>query len=211
MDARSLVAEIAVELQDPDCVRWSAGQIVGYLNDAQRFIVGKSASATAQEVEITLVEGARQEVPANARSLLDVIRNVDGRQRAIRQVARGALDASAPNWAAGRGRHEVRHFITDARTPRLFDVYPPVAAGVKVLAMLCMEPVDLPAPSGGTADTVTGNLMLNDEYREAVRHYALFRAWSVDAEYGANAALAASHFAVLNDAVKAGPAPQPQP
>lgn len=201
MDARSLVRDVAHDLQDPDGVRWTAGVIVGYLNDAQRFIVGKSASATAQEVDLTLVEGVRQQIPAEARALLELIRNTGGRQKAITQVARGALDASAPNWANGRPRSAVSHFIADARTPRLFDVYPPVEAGVQVLALLCMEPVDLPAPTGPTANDVTGQLMLADEYREAARHYALFRAWGVDAEYGGNAGLASAHRALCIEAL----------
>ena len=201
MDARALAQDIARELQDLDGIRWPAPVLVGYLNDAQRFIVNRSASATAQEVELVLAAGVRQEIPAGARSLLEVIRNTGGRQKAVTQVARGALNASAPGWASGRPRNAISHFMTDARTPRLFDVYPPAAAGVKVLAMLAMEPVDLALPAGTSPNDVTGQLQLAPEYREAVRHYALFRAWSVDGEHAGNASLAAAHRALCLEAL----------
>lgn len=201
MDAKALVAEIHKELQDPDGVRWPATDVVEYLNDGQRFIVGKSPSATASEVELTLAAGPQQEIPSGARMLLDVLRNATGKQRMVTQVPRRSLDASSPGWAGGRQRSVIVHFMTDARTPRLFDVYPPAVAGTKVVAMLCMEPVDLPVPGGPTADTVTGSLTLLIEYREALYHFALYRAFSKDAEYGGNADLAKAHFDLCGDAL----------
>lgn len=201
IDAQALVRDVATDLQDADGVRWPADDLVGYLNDGQRFIVEKSPTATGQEATITLAAGVMQAVPPEARALLDVLRNIGGRQTAITQVARSALDASAPNWAAGRTRPTIYHFIADARTPRAFEVYPPADAGTQVLAVLSMEPVDAPAPSGPTAADVSGNLSLRAEYRNALRHYALYRAWSKDAEGASNPDLAKAHLDLCVDAL----------
>lgn len=198
--ARDLVADVLLALQD-DGTRWTPAEVVSYLNDGQRLIVSKSPTATAQEQVLTLVAGARQSVPPEARALLEVLRNVDGRGKAITQVSRRALDASAPGWASARGKAVISHFVADARTARLFDVYPPALPGVRVLALLCMEPADIPAPAGPALSDVTGQVFLADEYREALRHYALFRAWSKDAEYGANAAMVKAHFDLCTQAL----------
>ena len=68
---------------------------------------------------------------------------------------------------------------------------------------LSMVPADVVAPSGVTAATVTGNISLRDEYAEPLRHYVLYRAWSKDAEYGGNAALAQAHYALFNSSIGA--------
>ena len=198
MHAADLIADINTALQDPGFVRWSAAELVGYVNDGQRFIVAKSPTASAREVELTLVAGARQAIPAEARLLLEVIRNVGGKQAAVTQVARNLMDACLRFWVNQRAATEVTHFMADARTPRLFDVYPPVEAGVKVLALLCMEPVDIPAPVG---DVVTGDVFLDNDYRNALRHYALFRAFSKDSEGEGVPALAQAHLQLCMDAL----------
>ena len=198
MHAADLIADISTALQDPDYVRWSAAELVGYVNDGQRFIVAKSPTASAREEELTLVAGARQGIPPGARLLLEVLRNVGGKQAAVSQVARSMMDACLRLWAGQREAAEVIHFMADARTPRLFDVYPPVEAGVKVLALLCMEPQDTPTPVGGV---VLGDVFLDDDYRNALRHYALFRAFSKDSEGESVPALAQAHLQLCMDAL----------
>ena len=36
---------------------------------------------------------------------------------------------------------------------------------------------------------------------DALRHFVLFRAWSIDAEFGGNATIAAAHRALYNEAL----------
>ena len=40
-----------------------------------------------------------------------------------------------------------------------------------------------------------------ERWMDALRHFVLFRAWSVDAEFGGNATLAAAHRALYNEAL----------
>ncbi len=189
------------ELQDPEGVRWPAGEIVGYINDGRRVIVSKSPSATADEQEITLVEGVSQTVGPGVRAVLEILRNTDARRTAIYQTTRGAMDASAPGWAGMRPHPLIRHYMKDARVSRAFDVYPPAQAGVKVWAMLSMEPVDTPIPSSADGSDLSAGIGLHVEYREALYQFALYRAFSKDAEYGGNANLAAAHFNLFTDAL----------
>jgi hypothetical protein len=194
MQAIKIINDAAQELQDQEHVRWPVKELAGYVSDGQRFILNKVPSATAVERELTLAAGVRQQIPDDARALLQVIRNVDGRQRAIRQVARDLLDACSPGWASGRQRQAVIHFIIDERTPRLFDVFPPIEAGVKVLASIALEPVAI-------ADTGLTDLTVDDEYAEALFHYALFRAYSKDAEHASILPLATAHQQLFTDAL----------
>jgi len=208
MDALTIIKAAATELQDgkkvgnefvPSYTRWTLAELSGYVNDGQRFILTKAPDATAVERVVALAAGVEQAVPDDCFALLELLRNADGRQTAIRQVARAALDASAPGWTAGTQKIAVIHFIQDQRQPHRFDVYPPVQEGVQVVAMLALKPVPIGADG-------TGSITVHPEYAEALRHYVLYRAWSKDAEYGANAALASAHYQAMADALGIAPA-----
>jgi hypothetical protein len=199
MDATTLITAVADELQDAEHVRWTLHELAGHTNDGQRFILTKVPTATAQECTLALTEGVEQTVPKDCFALLALLRNAKGRQTAIRQVARAALDASAPGWTDGAAKRSVIHFIQDPRQQQRFDVYPPVEGGTQVVALVAVKPVAINAEG-------KGELTVRPEYHEALRHYVLYRAWSKDAEYGANAALAAAHYQAMAEALGIAPA-----
>ena len=202
--ARDIIQDVQVELQDVEGIRWPAAELVNALNDGQRAIVEADPLSTAAEVEIDLVPGARQTIPGAAHALLEVIRNAAGRRGAITQIQRAMLDATDPFWASRAGRLDVEHFMADARRADAFEVYPPALAGSRVLALLSMTPADVPAPSGVQASSVANQTTFMDErFANALRHYVLFRAYSKDAEFSANSALAASHKALFDQAIGA--------
>jgi len=201
--ASKIIADCQRDLQDETGVRWPATELVGYLNDGQRLTVTVNRGASATEDVLTLVDGAAQQAPAGVAEVMDVLANADGRRKAIRQVSRALLDATEPGWMARSPASEVAHFMKDAHLPRAFEVYPPARAGTRVLCKLSMVPADVAAPSGVMAATVTGDISLRDEYAEPLRHYVLYRAWSKDAEYGGNAALAQAHYALFNSSIGA--------
>jgi len=201
--ASRIIADCQRELQDVDGVRWPAAELVGYLNDGQRLTVTLNRGASAKNDVLTLADGVAQQAPAGVAEVMDVLANVDGRKRAVRQVARSMLDACEPGWMAKTPAGEVAHFMKDAHLPTQFEVYPPARAGVHVLCKLSMEPVDVALPAGPTAAAVLGDVSLRDEFIEPLRNYVLYRAWSKDAEYGGNAALAQAHYALFNAALGA--------
>ena len=202
--ARDIIRDVQVTLQDVEGTRWPAAELVSALNDGQRAIVEADPLSTAEEVEIDLVPGVRQTIPAGAHALLEVIRNAAGRRGAITQVQRSMLDATDPWWAGRSGRIDVEHYMADARQGGAFEVYPPALTGARVLAMVSMAPVDVPPPAGVTADAVADQpTFLAGRFANALRHYVLFRAYGKDAEYGANAELAAAHKALFDQALGA--------
>lgn len=191
--AQSIIALAQELLLDKQGVRWPATELVAHLNDGQRAVVELRPDATAKDETLTLVAGVSQTIPAEANSLIEIVRNVGGKQRPVRQVVRNTIDAVDPAWYSSQPKGEVLHFMTDARQPRQFDVYPPVLAGTKVLAILSMTPTDVPQPSGVDSSTVTGHISLGDTFKNALLHFVLFRAFAKDAEVG-SAASSASHY-----------------
>ena len=194
--AQYLVKEAQTVLQDLAGVRWPASDLVVYLNDAQRDLIVVRPDANAITASVTTVEGARQQLPATAASLIDVIRNTAGTKRAMRKVEMSVLDAVSPNWQSATGVTEFVHFIYDAREPNIFYVYPPSAiAGGSVEMVYSGYPAPIAAPSGdGKAySTVTGNILVNDQWSTALLNYMLARAYSKDVEYGGNLELAAAY------------------
>lgn len=149
--ASRIIADCQRELQDEDGVRWTAVELVGYLNDGQHLTVTLNRGASARNDVLTLAEGVEQHAPAGVVDVMDVLANADGRKRAVRQVARSMLDACEPGWMAKTPAGEVAHFMKDAHLPTQFEVYPPARAGVRVLCKLSMEPVDVALPAGPTA------------------------------------------------------------
>ncbi|THJ32407.1 hypothetical protein E8K88_11955 [Lampropedia aestuarii] len=194
-----LIQSAATELQDASHIRWSVAELAGFINDGQRYALSKMPAATSDERVLALAAGVAQTVPADCFGLLDLVRNDGTSKRAIRQVSRDDLDGSAPGWASGSQRNAVIHFIQDPRTPKRFDVYPPVAANVPVLAIVARTPESV-------AEDGTGEIAMREEYTEALRHYLLFRAWSKDAEYGGNNAMASAHWGAFTEALGIVPA-----
>ncbi|MFT2536553.1 DUF6682 family protein, partial [Escherichia coli] len=69
-------------------------------------------------------------------------------QRRITKTDLWVLDAVAGAWRSGSPGREVQHYMHDLGTPQEFLVYPPVAAGTKVRAMVGVAAVDLADESG---------------------------------------------------------------
>lgn len=195
--AQTIIQRAAVFLQDVEGVRWPATELVDHLNDGQRALVEARPDATAEAREITLVAGHQQALDSDANCLVEVTRNATGKQRAIRQVSREMLDAVEPDWTSRSQRPEIIHFCHDMRVPREFIVYPPAVVGTKLQAVVSVYPTDVAQPSGPGFATVTGDISVPDNYANALLNYVLFRAWSKDAEFGGNASMAQTHYALF--------------
>lgn len=190
--AQSIIKQAHELLQDPDGIRWPATELVAHLNDGQRALVELRPEMFAVTVATALIAGPKQTVPVACAKLLEIPRNTTG--SAIRPVERSQLDAIEPNWYTKTGVTGIKHTMVDAREPNVFYVYPPAAVGASVDLVYAAWPADVPSPSGVTAATVTGNVNVDDQFKNALLHFCLYRAYSKDAEFGGNATLAASHY-----------------
>jgi len=194
----SLFARANDLLQDLTNIRWTQDELLRWLNDGQREIVLHKPEANTANAAMALASGTKQSLPTLGVRLIDVVRNMGSNGitpgRAIRLVQREVLDAQMPDWHSATPSTTVKHFAFDERNPRNFYVYPPVPTGVTVYveAIYSASPTDC---------TVGGNFNLDDVYSNAILDYVLYRAYSKDAEYAANAQRAVGYYQVFTTAL----------
>lgn len=201
MKVSDVISRVRSILNDADATgyRWSDAELIDATNDAQRLIALYRPDSCPANTVATLVAGSKQTIPAGGFRLMDVIRNVgnDGVTpgRSIRIAERDTLDAYDPYWHTNVKRNEVKNFVYDGRNPNVYYVNPPVNAGVKVEILYSKYPTALT----GSNDDLT----VTDAYIEAIVNFVLFRAYSKDADFGANAQLAQGYLSLFASVVGA--------
>lgn len=195
VQAKTIIQDAMRALNDKSGVRVSAADLVQCLNRAQRDIAVVRPDTTAAIVELSLVEGYKQRLPDTAASLIDIPCNATGTRRQIAKTDLRLLDSYSPSWRSGAKKQEIVHFSHDLRDPRVFYVYPPASNTAKVDLEASLYPIDIPAPAspGDTADTVTGDISLGDEWSTALLMVTLYYAYLTDVEALANVGLAAAY------------------
>lgn len=200
--AQSVVRRATDILQDQTSVRWTADELVRWLNDGQREIALYRPDAVATYGAVTLVAGSRQSLPASGFKLLDIPNNAAGTKAAIRQVDRRTLDELNPAWHSMTGTSTVVHYCYDQRDPRTFYVYPPSLGGNAVNAVYAAYPTDIAEPSpGSTYTSVTGNISVPDIYAGALLDYVLHRGYTKNSEYAGDPARAVAHYTAFTNAL----------
>lgn len=182
----TFLTDIRTALQDPAGVRWSDTELVGYINRAQVDIQRVRPDTTAVVKPVTLRSGVRQALPSEAASLIDIPNNSSG--GAVTKVNKLTLDAVDRQWRSRDPSAVILHFMHDLRTPRQFDVYPPAAPGARVDMEFSAYPTPVVPQAGGFTD-----LTIAPQWLTALYHLVLFYAWAKDAEFAANATLAAGN------------------
>jgi len=188
----SIVARVATLLQDAGNIRWTSSEVLDWLDDGQREVVMLRPEAGAANESVSLTTGTKQSIPAAGISFIDAIRNTSG--RAVRVVSREILDSQRPGWHTDTGSTTIQHFTFDPRDPKRFYVYPPAASGASLDIVYSKSPAAL--TRGGTApnQTCSTAIGIDDVYANALVDYALYRAYSKDAEYAGNAQKAVAYY-----------------
>jgi hypothetical protein len=198
--------------KDVDHVRWPLTEIARWLNQAQSQIASLHPRAAADYYTLELVAGARQDlrtIDADVSwvRLHDLVCNVSGSDptgATIRRVSRPALDFAFRTWRAKAATATaVKEFSMDERSPFVFDVWPPVVAGTKVLGLASVRPGEVCVlNSGGTAlANVNETIGLADGFEVPMIDYALFRMFSKDANDPNYAQRAGMHLQAFNFAM----------
>jgi len=194
----NLLARIEATLQDTANVRWTEAELLNYINDAQREIANIIPGSTAVHANVQLATGTKQSIPTNGLKLISVIRNMSGYWdaatggRAIRLVAWDILDTQDPDWhnptVTGDATHGTipKHFLFDEDDPLNYYVYPGVAGNAYIELVYSQRPTDLANASALIA--------VPDNYSNALIDYALFRAFTKDAEFAGNSQRAGTHY-----------------
>lgn len=189
--AQEIVDRAGVLIQDATNVRWPESELLDWLNDGQREIVLVRPEAHSTNTAVQLAEGTKQSIPADGISLLDIVRNMgtDGVTpgNAVRIIDREVLDAQRPDWHTEAAAASVKHYMYDGRNPKNFYVYPPQPA-------VSQGYVELVYASSPTDCALVDAIKVDDVYANALLDYILYRAYSKDAEYAANAPRAVGHY-----------------
>lgn len=169
-----------------DGIRWTVEELVAWLNEAYVIVAIQRPDAHSKLAMISLVAGARQEIPADGLRLMDVLSTEQG--RAIRASERRTLATMRPNWMNERASLATEFFVFDERMPREFWVYPPAKAGARVEASYVAK------PASHTVADMASSLSVSERYAPALLDLVLYRAFSKDAENPANLSRAQMHY-----------------
>ncbi len=201
---QSVIDRVQTVLQDTTGLRWPVvGELVLWVNDAQREIALVKPDATATNTTITLAAGTKQGIPATGNRLLNVVRNMSAAsngtgKRSVRLVDRSVLDAQTPDWhdpaVVGGAAHTtvVKHFVYDEMNPRNFYVYPGVSGNAYLEIVYSANPATI---------ALSDNISIPDIFANSIMNYVLYMAYMKDAEYAGSQARASSHFQLFLTAI----------
>lgn len=201
---QSVIDRVQTVLQDTTGVRWPVvGELVLWVNDAQREISLMKPDASAVNTTVTLTAGTKQEIPSAGNRLLKVVRNMSAASggtgaRAIRLVDLTVLDSQSPNWhdpsVTGDAAHTniVKHYSYEESNPRNFYVYPGVSGNAYVELVYSANPATV---------ALSDNLSIPDIFANAVMNYVLYMAYMKDAEFAANQERASQHYQLFTAAI----------
>jgi len=188
-------------LQDTN-VRWPRPELQNWINESYLQIVMMRPDANAKTGTLTCAAGTRQTLATGfptALRLLDIVRNLatSSDKKVVRLISRSVLDDQRPSWHNETGTVNAQNFTFDPRQPKEFFVYPPATTSTQVEVVYADAPgahslteaqLD---PEAGTPSTVVINL--DDTYLSSIIDWVLYRSYSKDAEYAANAQRATAH------------------
>lgn len=185
------IRQARVLLNDPLSVRWTDAELLDWLNGGQLQIVAVRPDAKATKINMVLVAGTEQSIPAGGTKLLDVVRNIGG--SAITLVKRAQLTDYDRSWYAKTASASITHYTFDDSDPKCFEVYPPAIAGTSVRVLYAALPTDCAA--------TTSAIDLDDIYEGPLIDWVCYRAWSKDGDSAPDAQRAANAMATFMQAL----------
>jgi hypothetical protein len=207
--AINIIRRVSDVLQD-DATRWTAPELIRWLNDGQREVQIYRPDATSIVVNGTLPAGARQSLKAipeladkNPLLLMNILRNTSNTSGlgSVVLADRAELDAIDPGWYSSSQSTDIEHYMVDQRDPLAFLVYPPALSGAQLELLVSVAPVDVPAPTGDGYDSITGSVDMLPYFSNALVDYVLHRAYLKDAEFSGDASRAIAHYNAFGNAL----------
>jgi len=192
LTAQNIVDRAETILQDTTNVRWASTELLQWLNDGQREVVLLKPDANPVNESVQMTAGTKQTIPATGVQLIDVVRNMGDNGTTVGDVItflkRNVLDSGNRDWHAESQDSAHDHFCFDERDPKHFYVYPPSDGANYVEIVYSAAPADI---------AIDATITLDDVYANALLDYILYRAYSKDAEFAANAQRAAMAYAAF--------------
>lgn len=193
LSSSSLIARATVQLLDAGNIRWTEQELLDWLNQAMIEVTTFKPQAYVKTETVALVAGVKQILPADGTLLVNIERNLGTNGTTVGPVvgstSRQLLDDFKPDWPQATAAAEAKHYMYDAKNPKVFYVYPPQPTGNGLQGYVEMVYCAIP-PRVGLAQ----NIALDDSYEPALMNYMLYRAFAKDAEFSGNVALADVHY-----------------
>jgi len=181
---QSIIDKAEIILQDEDSDqstrRWTEAEMLGWVKDGE-FEVAKLKADSYPVVEAVLLSaGSQQSLPSRAVQLIDVLCNMgtDGSTRGdvVEVVEKSLMNAINPGWMADTASAVVTHVIYDTkRAPKLYWVYPQ-SLGTNYLEIMTGKLPD------NSAKVIGDDIMMEDEYANALMHYCIALCFSKDTD-----------------------------
>lgn len=172
--AQTIVDEVEKTLYDDNNVRFSASELLGYLNDGQRNIQILRPDAYTKNSIVQLVQGTKQTIPADAIMLSKVRRNMGAAGTTAGEVPHKAefedIDNSNPNWHTATANGVVKNWFYDEIDKRTYYVSPPQPSPGHYLEIIC--------PSSPPDVAIGAVISLSDEFKTPLQQYMLYRAYA---------------------------------
>jgi hypothetical protein len=189
--ASVITAQAAGILNDPANLRWTAAELLTYLNLGRRAAAQLRPDMFLKTMTVQLAAGVRQTLPADGHMLmrLNVNMGVDGNTpgAAIVPVERVHLEAVSPLWRTRAAQAAAESYMYDPGNPLEYLVVPANTGTGRVELTYAYSPADIAAGDPiGCADI----------YQPALLDYVLFRAFSKPTRGGVpeDTARATAHF-----------------
>lgn len=181
----TILNRVRVLLIDQEGDRWLDDELLEWLNEGQRAVVGIKPDTNTIRETFNCAAGTRQTLPAGATQLLDIPRNADGTLRAVRYVARHTLDSENPYWHSSVASGEIRNYVYDKNDGMTFFVYPPAEADAALEIVYSAIPTDC---------VINGDITLADDMAAPLVDYVCYRAYMKDGDFALNAQRATTHY-----------------
>lgn len=158
-------------------------ELLGWLNDGQRFIAANKNNAYIKNQNFQCVSGTKQTVPADCLQFIKPTRNmgVSGTVpgASIQMIAEDVINGLRPNWHSETTSAITKHYIFDPRDQKTFYVYPPQPT---------VSPGYIEIVYGAIpADIAIGTVILIDDiYASVLMDYIVYRVSIKDDEYAVN-------------------------
>jgi len=205
----TLLSDAARVLQDPTFVRWTRVHHQRNLNEGYRalFIMRPDVGMTTGT--FTCAAGYRQiltKTPGGfptAQRLRSVVRNVatGSTKQAVQLVPQAALDTQRPGWTDEAQALSIQLYCYDLLLPQQFLVYPPALATAQLEVVYDALPTQHALTEEQLTTDTTTAISVDDIYSGPLLDFMLYRAFTTDAEYAANAERAQQHLNAFTQTV----------
>lgn len=186
----SLVQRAAELLNDPNHERWTYANLIEWVNAGVASACKVVPQLYTKKVDLTLVEGAIQALPAEytlfIRGYYTKIGGATIGKTPINSEL-GSVTLIDPNWMSGTPANEIDEIMYDVNTLHTFLVNPPQPAGT---TNTLYAEVGAAPPFALPNEAIPIPLV----FETAIVDYVLFRAYSMDAEHASQDGRAAVHY-----------------